>query len=355
MKLNERKIRILEAIITDYIATAEPIGSRTIAKKYNLGISPATIRNEMSDLEDLGFIEQVHTSSGRVPSQKGYRLYVDNFMKQKELTGDEIRFLKNAISLNVSRVEYLMEQTAKALAILTSYTTVVTEPKNKRSAVKIKHIQLVPIDERSIAAVIVTDNKAIKNKVIKLSNTPDIDQLNQISNGINAELKGMSLDSFEKNNVAHIMERFSSHQELIAKVIHAIIITIQEEEDVHLYTSGVKNILGFPEFSDVKKAKNIFQAFEEKEMLITLLGRGDADDGKRVQILIGGENNLDELKDCSIVKANYKYNNSYGKIGVIGPTRMNYSQTVSVINEIVKTLDSAINSIIDDKNGGNDG
>lgn len=355
MKLNERKIRILEAIITDYIATAEPIGSRTIAKKYNLGISPATIRNEMSDLEDLGYIEQVHTSSGRVPSQLGYRLYVDNFMKQKELSGDEIEFLKNAISLNVSRVEYLMEQTARALAMLTNYTTVVTEPKNKKSMIKIKHVQLVPIDERAIAAVIVTDNKAIKNHVIRLKSVPDINELNQISNSINAELSGISLDSFDKLSVTSVMDKFSSHQELIAKVIKAIIATIQKEEEVHLYTSGVRNILGFPEFSNVEKAKSIFQALEEKDMLITLLGKGEDQDEERIQILIGGENKLAELKDCSIIRANYKFNNSYGKIGVIGPTRMNYSQTVSVINEIVKTLDSAINSILDDKNGGNDG
>lgn len=356
MKLNERKIRILEAIINDYIATAEPIGSRTIAKKYNLGISPATIRNEMSDLEELGYIEQVHTSSGRVPSQRGYRLYVDNFMKQRELTGEELNFLKNAISLNVSRIEYLMEQTAKALAMLTNYTTVVTEPKDKKSAVKIKHIQLIPIDEKAIALVIVTDNKAIKNHIIKVSREPEVDELNRISNSLNAELKGMSLESFSAISINHILERFSSYQELIAKVIKAIITTIQEEEVVHLYTSGVRNILGFPEFSNVEKAKSIFQALEEKEMLITLLGKGDENDEERVQILIGGENKLDELKDCSIVRAKYKYNNSYGKIGVIGPTRMNYSQTVSVINEIVKTLDSAINSILDDNiNGGNDG
>lgn len=356
MKLNERKIRILEAIITDYIASAEPIGSRTIAKKYNLGISPATIRNEMSDLEDLGYIEQVHTSSGRVPSQKGYRLYVDNFMRQRELTSEEIDFLKNAISFNASRIDYLMEQTAKALAMLTNYTTVVTEPKGKKSAVKIKHIQLIPVDENSIAAVIVTDNKTIKNHVIRVKNAPDIQELNRLSTVINAEISGMSLDSFSRVSITHIMEKFKVHQELIAKVMKAIITTIQEEEEIHLYTSGVKNILGFPEFSDVEKAKNIFQALEEKEMLITLLGKGDDNDAQRIQILIGGENNVDQMKDCSIVRANYKVNNSYGKIGVIGPTRMNYSQTVSVINAIVKNLDRAINSILDDnKNGGKDG
>ena len=143
MKLNERKIKILEAIITDYIATAEPVGSRTIARKYDLGISPATIRNEMSDLEEMGFIEQPHTSAGRIPSQSGYRMYVDNMMHKRMLTDDEAEFLKNAISFNVNRVEYLMQQTAKALAMLTNYTTVVTEPKS--SGVKIKHIQLVTV------------------------------------------------------------------------------------------------------------------------------------------------------------------------------------------------------------------
>lgn len=355
MKLNERKIKILEAVITDYIATAEPIGSRTIAKKYNLGISPATIRNEMSDLEDLGYIEQVHTSSGRVPSEKGYRLYVDNLMKQRELTGDEIDFLKNAISLNVSRIEYLMQQTAKALSMLTNYITVVSEPKDKASMIKIKHIQLVPIDENSIAAVMVTSNKAIKNHIIRVNTVPDMNELMLISADINSHISGMSIESFNKENIQSLLEKFSSHQELIARVLKAIIATIKEEEDIHLYTSGARNILGFPEFSNVEKAKSLFRALEEKDMLITLLGKGNEGDEKRVQILIGGENNFDELKDCSIVRANYKYNNSYGKIGVIGPTRMNYSQTVSVINEIVKTLDSAINSILDDKYGGNDG
>ena len=174
MKLNDRKIKILEAIITDYVATAEPVGSRTIAKKYDLGISPATIRNEMSDLEEMGLIEQPHTSAGRIPSQMGYRMYVDNMMHKRVLTSEEVEFLKNAISLNVDRIEYLMQQTAKALSMLTNYTTIVTEPKSTR--VKIKHIQLVPIDNNTVAAVVVTDSKAIKNHIIKAKAIPDISQ-----------------------------------------------------------------------------------------------------------------------------------------------------------------------------------
>ncbi len=351
LKLNDRKIKILEAIITDYIATAEPVGSRTIAKKYDLGISPATIRNEMSDLEEMGLIEQPHTSAGRIPSQIGYRMYVDNMMHSRELTSDEVEFLKNAISFNVNRVEYLMQQTAKALSMLTSYTTVVTEPKS--SKIKIKHIQLVPIDSNAVAAVVVTDNKTIKNHIIKAKAVPDMDGLYSISNEINNIIRDYSLDDIDRAATTELINKFTDYQELIAKVFKAIISTVHQEEDVHLYTSGVKNLLGFPEFSDLQKAKNIFQAFEEKDMLITLLGKGDDTAADKIQILIGGENNMEELKDCSIVKANYRFgNNSVGKIGVIGPTRMNYSQTVSVLDEIVKKLDSIIDAML---NNGDDG
>ncbi|MDO5387817.1 MAG: heat-inducible transcriptional repressor HrcA [Clostridia bacterium] len=354
MALNERKIKILEAIITDYIATAEPVGSRTIAKKYDLGVSPATIRNEMSDLEEMGFIEQPHTSAGRIPSERGYRLYVDNMMRSRELTSDEVEFLKNAISLNVGRVEYLMQQTAKALAMLTNYTTVVTEPKSTK--VKIKHIQLVPIDSNTVAAVVVTDSKAIKNHIIRTGSLPNGEELYKISYEITNIIKDCSLEDIDKEATSRLINKFDNYKELIAKVFKAIINTARQEEDVHLYTSGVRNLLGFPEFSDIEKARNIFRAFEEKDMLITLLGEGDDKAADKIQILIGGENNMEELKDCSIVKANYKFGvNSMGRIGVIGPTRMNYSQTVSVLDEIVKKLDTIIDSMLGNGEGGYDG
>lgn len=353
MKLNDRKIKILEAIITDYIATAEPVGSRTIAKKYDLGISPATIRNEMSDLEEMGLIEQPHTSAGRIPSQTGYRLYVDNMMHSRELTIDEVEFLKNAISFNVNRVEYLMQQTARALSMLTSYTTVVTEPKSAK--IKVKHIQLVPVDENSVAAVVVTDSKSIRNHIIRVKAVLDAEVLFRISNEINNIIKDYSLEDIDREAASNLINKFTAYQELIAKVFKAVISTVRQEEDVHLYTSGVRNLLGYPEFSDIEKAKNIFRAFEEKDMLITLLGKGDDTAADKIEILIGGENKMEELKDCSIVKANYRYgSNSVGRIGVIGPTRMNYSQTVSVLDEIVKKLDNIINSMFENGDGGYD-
>lgn len=350
MNLNDRKIRILEAIINDYIATAEPIGSRTIAKKYDLGVSSATIRNEMSDLEELGLIVQPHTSAGRVPSDKGYRLYVDQLMHSRELTKEETSYLRNLIDDNIGHIEYLMKQTAKALSIMTNYTTVVSEPKS--SKVKIKHIQLVPVDDKSVVAVIVTNNKVVKNHILRASVIPEPDELNRISNILNLCLERYGLDNID-NEIVEAILRETGNSELISQVFKAIVNTVKAEEDVQLYTSGVKNILAFPEFSDIEKAKTLFQTLEEKDMLITLLG-GDSEPEGKIQIMIGGENNLEQMKDCSIVRANYKFgNDSYGTIGIIGPTRMNYSQTVSILNGIVKNINDVIRALSGgDKNGG---
>lgn len=355
MALSDRKLKILEAIITDYIETAEPIGSRTIAKKYDLGISPATIRNEMSDLEEMGLIEQPHTSAGRIPSDKGYRLYVDNMMQSSSgLSGSQAEYLAKAINYNVTKIEYLMQQTAKAISMLTNYTAVVSEPVDNQ--VKVKHIQLVPVDERSIVAVIVTSDNTVKNSVIKIKTMPDTNTLAQISRSINSLISNVSLEEINREFAATVFDVFPEYQETIAKVLKVVISDLRHNRDVHLYTSGVRNMLGFPEFNDLDKIKNIFQTFEEKEMLVSLLGNED-NPADKVQILIGNENSIEELKDCSVIRANYKFgNNSIGRIGIVGPTRMNYSQTVSVLNEIVKTLDNFMsNGLLEEDDGGYDG
>jgi heat-inducible transcriptional repressor len=353
MDLNERKIKILEAIINDYIATGEPIGSRSIAKKYDLGISSATIRNEMSDLEDMGLIVQPHTSAGRIPSEKGYRLYVDELMKPGELSGEDIKFLKQAINTGMGQIDYLMQQTAKALSMLTSYTTVVTEPKSR--VIKVKHIQLVPVDERSLVAVIVTDNKVVKNQIIRSASIPNVNELNELSAVVNSIIANVSLDDINADVLGAVLDKYPNYKDIIIKVFKAIVAAVREEEEVHLYTSGVKNILGFPEFSDVNKARNVFQAFEEKDMLINLMSPESVgeqgNDSNQIQILIGGESRVEEMKDCSIVRANYRYgDNSYGTIGIIGPTRMNYSQAVAVLTNIVNNINGVIKSLTDDDN-----
>lgn len=344
MILNERKIKILEAIINDYVRTAEPVGSRTISKKYGFGISSATIRNEMSDLEEMGLIIQPHASAGRVPSDKGYRLYVDELMHQHELTAEETDYLQRLVLKNVGQIDSLMQETARALAILTNYTTIVSEPKVIRTAVR--HIQFVPLDENSIIMVLVTDNKVARNHVINISKPMDYQQLNNLSLAFNSMFSGWELGDIIDAAGVHtprLAKAAGLEPDALAPVWNVLANAVITEENVAFHTSGAKNILGFPEFSDLDKARAIFEALEERDMLITLLGGDKSDD---VSIVIGAENSLEELKNCSIIKANYSTGQHvFGSIGIIGPTRMDYSQVVSVLSSIVKNINSVLKGL----------
>ena len=343
--LNDRKIKILEAIINDYIETGEPIGSRTIAKKYDLGISSATIRNEMSDLEDLGLVTQLHTSSGRIPSDKGYRLYVDNLMSHRELTEEETNFLQNVVINNINHMDYLMEQTAKALSMLTNYATIISQPKAEQE--KIKNIQLVCLDETSIIAVVVTENKSVKNYIVPVDKNFSTQDLITISSAINNLINKYSLDEikdlFDKNDT----DILSEGEQVIKKVFNEIFKVNKEDEQVKFYTSGINNILDFKEFSDIEKAKTIFQSLEEKEVLVDILSNNSENDSS-IQILIGGENHIEGLKDCSIVKTEYKIAGATGTIGIIAPTRMDYAKAVSVLDSIVKNINNVLKSLSSD-------
>ncbi len=344
MILNERKIKILEAIINDYIKTAEPIGSRTIAKKYDLGISSATIRNEMSDLEDMGFIVAPHASAGRVPSDKGYRLYVDKLMPHRELTDDELGMLQNVVLSNVNQIDYLMQETAKAISLITNYTTIVSEPTVHRT--KIKHIQLVPVDETGLVVMLVTDNKLVKNQIIRLDKSIEglsPETLNDLSLILNANLCLLSAEDINTEVINNLKERFGVYKEIIIPIIKVLTSMLEPNNKMQVYTSGAKNILAFPEFSNLDKARAIFNTLEEKDTLITLL---DKSANGHVQVVIGSENDLEQMKECSVIKANYFLENaSFGSIGIIGPTRMDYSQVVSVLTAIVKDIGVVVKAL----------
>ena len=340
MSLNERKIRILEAIINDYIQTAEPIGSRTIAKRYGLGISSATIRNEMSDLEEMGFIIQPHASAGRVPSDKGYRLYVDKLMKQKEFTEDEVDILKQHVIKNMGHIDYLMQETARIIATLTNYTTVVTAPVSNE--MQIKQIQLIPVDDRSVALVIIDSVNEIKNSMIKLEKPVQIETIGEISVVLNNIFKDITVNDLDINKLNSVADRLGDEKELFLSIVKSIIEKAGSGNSSHIYTSGAKNILAFPEFSNLDKARAIFQTLEEKDELVALLRQTGGD----IQILIGSENDMDQMKDCSIVKANYFLKNSaVGSIGIIGPTRMDYRQSISVLKGMVRSISDMIDYI----------
>ena len=344
MNLTERKIRILEAIITDYIETAEPIGSRTIAKKSGLGISSATIRNEMSDLEELGLISQLHTSSGRVPSGLAYRMYVDSKMQNMqsmELGADVAMFLQKMIMDNISQIEFMMQETAKALASLTRYPAIVSQPHLKKT--KIQHLQLIPLDEKAIVLVLITDTKAVKSQQVNVQAAPGYELLNHLSIHLNSHLSGLSVKEITRDVIDKLLAVFGNVAHVLMPILGAIFDAIQAEDDVRVFTSGVKNILAFPEFADIRKAEAIFHALEDRETLISILGQEPL---QGIQIAIGEENNMDLLKQCSLIRANYTLDNkNIGSIALIGPMRMNYAQAISVVNGIVQNMQSVTHAL----------
>jgi len=343
--LNERKTKILEAIINDYIATAEPIGSRTIAKKYDMGISSATIRNEMSDLEEMGLIIQPHASAGRVPSDKGYRLYVDSLMKQEALSDEQEDFLMQMVVHNINQIEYLMRETAKAISMLTKYTTVVSEPRAHKTC--LKHVQLVPLDDNAIIVTVVSDAKTAKNMVVRVSHCPGYEDLSRLSIALNMHLQGTSTEMLTSQLLAKLEQAFGEHRFMLPSILEAIVSALGNGEDVRVYTSGIRNLLAFPEFSDVEKAKAILQTLEEKDALVTMLHEETAG-GEQTKIIIGAENEIIHLQDCSIIKASYNLGaQTRGSIGIIGPTRMDYAQVLSVLNGLVRNVNRVMQAFED--------
>ena len=334
--LNERKMKILEAIINDYITFGEPVSSRTIAKRYDLGVSSATIRNEMSDLEEFGFIMQPHTSSGRIPTDAGYRMHVDKLVL-RELTKEETAYLQSMINDNINHMEYLMRETAKAISLMTNYTTVVSEVGHKKLTVQ--HIQLMPMDATTVVVTVITITKLIKNGVVKTEKAPDTQTLNQLTIVLNELLNGKSVEE-----IIRIEPQQGEHQTLLDSILRVVVSILTLEQDIEVFTSGVNHLLTHPEFNDIEKAKSIFKTFEQKEMLITLLDKKDEDDAnENMQVVIGSENSLEEMKDCSIIRATYKQDNTpLGAIGIIGPTRMDYATVASILNSVVNNINSVL-------------
>ena len=361
MELNDRKIRILEYIINDYIATAEPVGSRTIAKKHDIGLSSATIRNEMSDLEEMGYILAPHASAGRVPSDKGYRLFVDRLLRRLAQGGanrgkdpgpemdigvEGIRFLERIIARNINQIDYLMQETAKAISVLTNYTAVVSgAAAHKKNGERLARLQLIPLDESSVLLVTVTASKKVKNSSIRLNSPPDYEELESLSRALNLEIAEWGEGDIRSGSLNRLKKAFTGHEQLLDAVISAArnaTETLQDGAGKQVYTSGIKNILDFPEFYDHTKARAVFEALEERDYLVRIL-EGDS---HGISVIIGQENIVIPLRDCSVVRAPYSLDEDvHGSIAVIGPTRMDYSQTVSVIQSMVKHLSGALRAL----------
>ncbi|NLI61091.1 MAG: heat-inducible transcription repressor HrcA [Clostridiales bacterium] len=334
MKLDQRKLNILQAIIDDYIISAEPVGSRTIAKKYNLGISSATIRNEMADLEEMGYLEQPHTSAGRIPSDKGYRLYVDCLMTTRVLSLPQANYIKELYKKSTNQIEQIIFQTSRILSTITNYTAVVLEP--KLNEVLIKHIQLVPIDRRCALLVVVTNTGIARDTIIRISEGVDSDYLYRISNMLNQLYKDKSLDDISLEPLINMQKNVAKNREFFNSLIDALTVSIDIEDAREVYLGGTSNIFNYPEYQDIIKAKEFLDLMEQKDLLYRLLigSRGNG-----VSVTIGQENEYKELQDYSVITATYNAGSQpLGILGIIGPTRMEYSKAISVMDFMGETL-----------------
>lgn len=334
--LGERKLKILHAIIQNYLETGEPVGSRTISKYTDLNLSSATIRNEMADLEELGYILQPHTSAGRIPSDKGYRLYVDMLMEEKE---QELNEMQEQMLDKADRMEQLLSQAARVLANSTNYATMVSTPVS--SANKLKFIQLSAVDEEQIIAVIVLGGNVIKNKIINVEEPLSNENLLKLNMLLNTTLTGMSIEEINLGLIARLKEQAGIHSGVVGNVLDAVAEVIQVDNDMQIYTSGATNIFKYPELSDKQSAQEIISAFEEKQQLNELVTQTLArEDNTGIQVYIGDETPVQNMKDCSVVTATYELGEGMkGTIGIIGPKRMDYEHVLKSMKRLQNELD----------------
>lgn len=343
--MDERKIKILQAIINDYINTAEPVGSRTIAKKYDLGISSATIRNEMADLEEMGYLEQLHSSSGRKPSNKGYRLYVDKLMHVPNLTPEEQHIIKTQIiDTALFEIDKIIKQTTSLLSELTKLTCIVKTPSVSRSY--IKHIQLINIDSNNVLLVIITDNGIIKNNVIRVGKNVSTEALAKLSNILNSRLKGLNCEQINLEVINNLRMDMAGYEDIFNATIPVLYECLNSSDNLEIYTEGTTNIFNYPEYKDIEKAREFLSLLDNKDKIVGLLNNGS-----NISVKIGSENFIEGAEDCSVISAVYSLNQKpIGEIGVIGPTRIPYSKVISILGNVVRELNYILtHSYFDDR------
>mgnify|MGYP001070288561 CR=1 FL=1 len=336
MELDERKKKILQAVIRNYLETGEPVGSRTISKYTDLNLSSATIRNEMADLEEMGYIFQPHTSAGRIPSDKGYRLYVDAMLEEKER---EVVEMKEMLVERQGKMETLLKQIARVVARNTQYATMISAPQSKRS--KLKFIQLSRVDAHQLLAVIVIEGNVIKNNILQVEEELDDETLLKLNILLNTNLNGLSIDEINLAMIAVMKRQAGIHSDIVSGVIDAVAEAIRAQEDLEIYTSGTNNIFRYPELADQQRASELINTFEEKQLLGELLGDMQMEgENTGIQVYIGSETPVQSMRDCSVGTATYELGGGMkGTIGIVGPKRMDYDKVVSTLRTIQSQLD----------------
>lgn len=340
MELSERKQVILETIIRNYMETGEPVGSRTVSKYTDLNLSSATIRNEMADLEEMGYILQPHTSAGRIPSDKAYRLYVDTMMRRDKEKTDQVEKMQELIVDRSDKIDLLLKQVAKLLAQNTNYTSMVSKPKYEHK--KIKFIQLNHMGDKQLLVIVVLDNNHVSNRFISLEEDLDENAVSQMNFLINTALGGLDATEINIAVIQKIKEKAGELGDLASSVLDCIAEVMAEEDDAEIFTSGATNILKYPELSDKEKMTGLLSTFEEKQMLSAWVNDKNPDEDKEhnIQVYIGDESPVESMKDCAVVTATYKIREGvYGKIGIVGPKRMDYEKVVGTLENCMQQLD----------------
>lgn len=336
MELDSRKIKILQAIVRNYLETGEPVGSRTISKYTDLNLSSATIRNEMADLEEMGYIVQPHTSAGRIPSDKGYRLYVDQLMEDKEREVEEI---KEVLLEKEDKLDSLLKQAAKVLATNTNYTSLITAPSYHKN--KIKFVQLSRLDKHQLLAVVVTEGNVIKNHMINADDYMDDETMLKLNILLNTHLNGLCIEEINLATISILKRQAGIHSDIVGNVIDAVAEAIHEDEDLEIYTSGANNFLKYPELADKEHAEELIHTFEDKKPLNELALTGLQSGDHEIQVYIGEESPVESFKDCSVVTATYEFGEGMkGTIGIVGPKRMDYDKVVNTLKNMMSQLDS---------------
>ena len=337
--VNERKKKILQAVIDEYVNSAEPVSSATLVEKYNLNYSSATVRNELAELEKNGYLDKTHTSSGRVPSEKGYRFYVDELIKDDNISIEEMKYIQSKLDSKINEIEDLAKITTSTLSEITHYTTVAIGPKAEKQL--IEEIKFVLLGTRMLMVVIVTDSGLVKETIIKYDEDITASQVETLNNLFNTKLKGKPLSKIDKPMEEYILAEITYSIDVIKPIIEQINRIVEEADKIYL--EGTKKAFDLPEFKSLELAKNFVNVLDEKDLMLEILDSGVAKD---INVYIGDENDKEELKDFSVVTFKHKVGDKdLGTIGIIGPKRMDYSKVISVMKYISKKIDENKNNL----------
>lgn len=338
MELDERKITILKAIIKNYMETGEPVGSRTISKYVNSKWSSATIRNEMSDLEEMGYIIQPHTSAGRIPSDKGYRFYVDQILQEKD---NEVMEIKELMVQRMGRLELVLKALAKNLASNTNYAAMISGPQYHRN--KLKFIQLSKVDANKLLIVTVVEGNIIKNTMVTIDEEISDEELLNLNILLNTNLNGLTIEEINLGVISRLKEEAGVHRQVVDLVLNEVAAVIKADgDDFQIYTSGATNIFKYPELSDSQKASELLSTLEHTETLQELVSEAGGNQSETgIQVYIGDESPVQAMKDCGVVTATYDLGEGLkGTIGIIGPKRMDYEKVLRTLRNLMTQLDA---------------